>query len=84
MPTIEILGLIAADLTTSAFIPQVYKAWKYKSTKDISMTMYLVFLVGIILWLFYGIAIESLSVAVANGVTIVLALAIIIAKMKYK
>ena len=84
MPTIEILGLIAAALTTSAFIPQVYKAWKYKSTKDISMTMYLVFLVGIILWLFYGIAIESLSVAVANGVTIVLALAIIIAKMKYK
>lgn len=84
MPTIEILGLIAAALTTSAFIPQVYRAWKYKSTKDISMTMYLVFLVGIILWLFYGIAIESLSVAVANGVTIVLALAIIIAKMKYK
>ncbi|WP_350286388.1 SemiSWEET transporter [uncultured Croceitalea sp.] len=84
MPTIEILGLIAAALTTSAFIPQVYKAWKYKSTKDISMTMYLVFLVGIILWLFYGIAIESLSVAVANGVTIVLALAIIIAKIRYK
>lgn len=84
MPTIEILGLIAAALTTSAFVPQVYRAWKYKSTKDISMTMYLVFLVGIILWLFYGIAIESLSVAVANGVTIVLALAIIIAKIRYK
>ncbi|WP_343488090.1 SemiSWEET transporter [Allomuricauda sp. d1] len=84
MPTIEILGLIAAALTTSAFVPQVYKAWKYKSTKDISLVMYLVFLIGIILWFIYGIAINSLSMAIANGVTIILALAILIAKIKFK
>ncbi|GMN06895.1 hypothetical protein MTsPCn5_22840 [Croceitalea sp. MTPC5] len=84
MEKIEILGLIAAALTTSAFVPQVYKAWRHKSTKDISLTMYLVFLIGIVLWLIYGIAINSLSVAVANGVTIVLALAIVIAKIKFK
>lgn len=84
MPNIEILGFIAAVLTTSAFVPQVYKAWKHKSTKDISLTMYLTFLLGIILWFIYGISINSLSVAVANGVTIVLAIAIIFAKIKYK
>lgn len=84
MPDIEILGLIAASLSTSAFVPQVYKAWKHKSTKDISLTMYLVFLIGIILWFIYGIAIGSLSVTIANGVTILLSIAIIVAKLKYK
>ncbi len=42
MDYIEILGLIAATLTTAAFVPQVYKTWQQKSTKDISLTMYLV------------------------------------------
>ena len=55
MEKIEILGLIAASLTTAAFIPQVYKAWKYKSTKDISIVMYLILLIGLFLWIIYGI-----------------------------
>lgn len=84
MDKIEIIGLIAAALTTSSFLPQVYKAWKHKSTKDISLTMYLAFLLGIILWLVYGIAIDSLSIIIANTITIVLAVLIIIAKIKYK
>ncbi|MFD2586486.1 SemiSWEET family sugar transporter [Croceitalea marina] len=84
MEKIEILGLIAAALTTSSFIPQVYKAWKFKSTKDISLTMYMVFIIGTVLWLIYGIAINSLSVMVANTITTVFALFIIIAKIKYK
>lgn len=84
MEKIEILGLIAAALTTSSFIPQVYKAWKFKSTKDISLTMYMAFFIGIVLWLIYGIAINSLSMIIANTITIVLALSIILAKIKYK
>jgi len=55
MPTIEIIGLIAATLTTACFIPQVYKVWKEKSTKDISLVMYIVFMIGLALWLYYGI-----------------------------
>ena len=50
----EIIGLIAAALTTSAFIPQVYKVYKEKSAVGISLTMYLIFFVGLSLWLFYG------------------------------
>ena len=84
MPKIEILGLVAALLTTTSFIPQVYKAWKEKSTKDISLTMYLIFLAGLILWAIYGYAIGSLSVMVANGVTILLVIAILLAKFKFK
>lgn len=84
MPTIEIIGLIAAALTTSSFIPQVYKVWKEKSAKDISLTMYTVFVVGIVLWLYYGIKIGSLSIISANSVTLLFALSIIIAKLKFK
>ena len=84
MPTIEILGLIAAVLTTSAFVPQVYKAWRYKSTKDISLTMYFIFLIGVALWFVYGLYIKSLSMMVANGTTVFLAIAVIVAKIRFK
>ena len=50
----EIIGLIAAAITTSAFIPQVYKVYKEKNSVGISLTMYLIFIVGLSIWLFYG------------------------------
>ncbi len=84
MQKIEFIGLLAAVLTTSAFVPQVYKAWKLKSTKDISLTMYLVFLTGLLLWLYYGIEIGSISIIIANFVTAALACVIIVLKLKYK
>ena len=84
MPTIEIIGLIAASLTTAAFVPQVYKAWKHKSTSDISFTMYVVLLAGLILWLIYGIHHNSLAIILANLVTASLAIIMLILKMRYK
>ena len=84
MPNIEIIGLIAAALTTACFIPQVYKVWKEKSTKDISLVMYIVFMIGLALWLYYGIQKESISMILANSGTLLLAFAIFIAKLKYK
>ncbi|WP_299434048.1 SemiSWEET transporter [uncultured Maribacter sp.] len=84
MKSIEILGLIAAMFTTSSFIPQVYKAWREKATKDISLTMYIAFLIGIILWLIYGYFINSISMVIANTVTLVLVLIVIVLKFKYK
>lgn len=80
----EIIGLIAGVLTTSAFVPQVYKTWKLKSAESLSLTMYLVFFVGIILWLVYGIAINSLAMIFANSVTAFLALLLIFFKLRYK
>jgi len=84
MESIEILGLIAAVFTTSSFFPQVYKAWKEKSTKDISLTMYIAFFIGIVLWLIYGYYINSLSMIIANIVTLILVIIVIILKLKYK
>ena len=80
----EIIGLIAAVLTTSAFVPQVYKTWKTKSTDSLSLTMYLVFFTGIVLWLIYGIHLNSLAMILSNIVTGLLALVLIILKLKYK
>ena len=78
----EIIGLIAAAITTSAFIPQVYKVYKEKNSVGISLTMYLIFIVGLSIWLFYGFLIGSISIIVANGVTLILAAIIIYYKLK--
>tara|TARA_R110000868_G_scaffold101997_2_gene280823 strand:+ start:1630 stop:1893 length:264 start_codon:yes stop_codon:yes gene_type:complete len=82
--SIEIIGFIAAILTTSAFVPQVYKTWKTKDVKAISLTMYLVMFTGVLLWLVYGIYINSLSMLIANSVTSILILSIIIFKIKHR
>ncbi len=84
MDSIEILGLVAATCTTVAFIPQVYKVWKEKSVKDISLLMYLVLTLGLTLWLIYGIKIYSIPVILANGITLLLVLFMVYLKLKHK
>ncbi len=84
MDTIEIIGLIAATLTTSAFVPQVYKTWKTKSTGDISFTMYSAFLFGTMLWLYYGIHHNSLAIILANVITAILVVCMLVLKLRHK
>jgi len=84
MEHIEILGLVAATLTTVAFVPQVYKTWKNKSVKDISLSMYTVLLMGLLLWIVYGFYINSLPIISANIITATLSVLIVIMKIKYK
>jgi MtN3 and saliva related transmembrane protein len=81
-PVFEVIGLSAAFLTTSAFIPQVYKIYKEKNADGISLTMYIILFTGVILWFVYGVLIGSLSIIIANGVTALLQLSIIIFKLK--
>ena len=81
---IEIVGLIAGVLTTIAYLPQVRKTWKTKSVKELSLSMYLVMFTGVSLWLTYGILMQSISIILANTVTIILTLIIIYFKLKYK
>jgi len=83
LDNIEIIGLIAAVLTTSAFLPQVYKTYKSKDVSSLSMPMLLLFFVGIILWFIYGIIIESFSLMMANGITIGSYALLIFFKLKY-
>lgn len=83
MNVVTVLGLVAGTLTTVAFLPQVLHAWKTKSTKDLSLPMLLSFTTGVLCWFIYGISIDSLPIALANGVTLVLAGANLALKLKY-
>lgn len=84
MTAIMILGLVAAGLTTVAFIPQVHKTWKSRSAKDLSLGMYLIFTSGVILWLIYGILKEDIPIIAANVVTLSLTLILLYFKIFYK
>jgi len=75
---VEIIGFVAALLTTFAFVPQVVKVWKSKSSKGVSVSMYLVLLLGVFLWGVYGYLIDSMSIMIANTVTGLLQVMILI------
>ena len=81
---VEIIGFVAALLTTSAFVPQVIKVWKSKSSKGVSVSMYLVLLLGVSLWGVYGYLIDSMSIMIANMVTGFLQLIILVLILKNK
>ncbi|MCX2745700.1 SemiSWEET transporter [Mangrovivirga sp. M17] len=80
----EIIGIVAGCCTTIAFLPQVIKTWRSKSARDLSLTMFLVFFTGVLLWLIYGILIADLPVILANGATLVLAGILLFFKVIYK
>ena len=79
----DAIGFLAGALTTIAFVPQALKIYTTKSGKDVSARMLLIFSAGVILWLTYGIMIESLPVILANVVTLILSVAIIVLKIRY-
>ena len=68
MDFLTILGLAAATLTTISFLPQMFKTWQTKSAKDVSLVTLITFIIGIFLWLIYGIYLQSLLIIIANGV----------------
>ena len=81
---IKYIGYFAAFCTTIAFLPQAIKVYKSKSTKDISLYMFLIFTIGVLSWLIYGLIINDWPVILANAVTLVLSLFILIYKIKFK
>lgn len=84
MTTTDLLGLVAGTLTTAAFVPQVVKIWRTRSTDDISLGMFSLFNAGLVLWLGYGFLIGSVPIVVSNLVTLALALIILFFKLRYK
>jgi MtN3 and saliva related transmembrane protein len=77
----ESIGLISGGCTTLAFLPQVLQVWRTRSTRDISLGMYAIFCTGVLLWLIYGLLINSVPIIVANGVTLILATSILTMKL---
>lgn len=84
MDSITLLGLLGGTLTTASFFPQVIKTIKTRSTKDVSFAMFLLLSVGITIWIIYGIKIGSVPVVIANSVSLVFSLIILILKLVYK
>jgi MtN3 and saliva related transmembrane protein len=84
METNDTLGMLAGMLTTAAFVPQVIKTWRTRSTHDISLWMFTLFNIGLALWLAYGVRIGSWPIIVANTITLALALTILYLKIRYK
>lgn len=78
------LGLAAGTLTTISFIPQVVRIWRTKHADDISTSMFVIFIIGIALWLTYGLYLNAMPVIIANAVTLVLASIILILKFRYQ
>jgi len=67
----EVIGILAGALSCTTFLPQVIKTWKSKSTKDVSLTMFLIAALGTTLWLVYGILINSISIIGTNIVVLI-------------
>jgi MtN3 and saliva related transmembrane protein len=80
---IEDLGFAAAFCTTAAFVPQLVRVVRLRSARDISLPTFLMFSVGVFLWLLYGIYTGSKPVIASNAVTLVLSVSILVLKLKY-
>jgi MtN3 and saliva related transmembrane protein len=77
----EVIGVLAGCCTTICFLPQAYKVIKAPDSKAISLVMYLVFSIGVALWLVYGIMLESFPVILSNALTLPLSLIILSKKI---
>lgn len=84
MDVVTLVGLLAGTLTTIAFILQLQQTWRTRSAQDVSLGMLLTFVTGVFLWLVYGLLLGALPIILANLVTLVLTLAILILKLRYR
>lgn len=79
----DIIGSIAACLTTASFIPQAWLTFKTRDVSGISLGMYSAFTTGVALWLAYGLMLKAPPIVIANAITLALALAILGMKVFY-
>jgi MtN3 and saliva related transmembrane protein len=84
MNLIDAIGTLAATLTTLSFLPQVIHTFRTKDARGISLGMYSVFVTGVSCWLVYGILLEAWPIIIANAITVSLALAILVMKLRYR
>ena len=83
MQLIEYIGFAAMVVTAISLVPQVVKSYLTKSTKDISIFFNSIYLCGMVLWFIYGVGISSVPLMIAPSVEFLLALSMIILKVRY-
>jgi len=84
MEPTDIIGYIAASLTTCSFMPQALQVIKTRHTKDISLAMYAMLVIGVCLWLSYGILLKQWPIVISNVITIIPTSVILIMKLLEK
>jgi MtN3 and saliva related transmembrane protein len=84
MAPIEILGLVAGTITSVTFLPQVIKIWQTKSAKDLSLMMLLLLMLGVVLWLIYGLVVMSTAIIYTNSMVLAMSLIMLYFKLKFK
>jgi MtN3 and saliva related transmembrane protein len=84
MPTHELVGYLAAILTTSSFAPQAWKTFRTKDVSGISLVMYSLFTAGVAMWLAYGWLLAAWPIVIANIITLALAITILSMKLRYR
>ncbi|MCA1530820.1 MULTISPECIES: SemiSWEET transporter [Bradyrhizobium] len=77
----KLIGFAAATCTTVAYAPAAIKVWKTRSTGDISLGMFVVMVLGLALWLVYGLFSGDAPLVAANAITMVLAGGILLMKL---
>jgi MtN3 and saliva related transmembrane protein len=80
---VDIFGYLAAILTTAAFLPQLIKTLKTKKADDVSLTTLIMFIIGVLSWIIYGYTISSKPILIANLITLILNLMILISKIYF-
>lgn len=84
MNAIQLLGLAAGTITSITFLPQVIQIWKTKSVKDLSMQMLLLLILGVTMWLTYGILVKDAAIIYTNSMVLTMSLVMMYFKFKYK
>jgi MtN3 and saliva related transmembrane protein len=84
MPSHELIGYLAAFLTTCSFVPQAWLTFRTRNVSGISLGMYSVFACGVAFWLVYGLLLGAWPIVVANSITLALALGILAMKLRYR
>ncbi|MDO8447232.1 MAG: SemiSWEET transporter [Rhodoferax sp.] len=84
MPLLDFIGYCAAVLTTAAFVPQAWHTFQTRDVRGISLGMYSVFTAGVACWLVYGLLLGAWPIVIANCVTLALAAAILVMKLRYR
>lgn len=80
---VNVIGSLAACLTTASFVPQAWLSFKTRDVSGVSLGMYSVFTAGVALWLVYGLLLGAWPIVMANAITLLLALAILTMKLIY-
>ena len=80
---VDLIGAVAGALTTIAFIPQVWRIWKTRSARDLSLLTYSIFTFGVALWFVYGLLLGAWPIIACNGLTLLLAGTVLAMKLRF-